>query len=580
MIIRFLLTTIFAVILFSGLGATAFAQVGANATWRVQKYDIVATLPSDDKTRGVSVKAILSLKNVSGSPAGTLTLRISPAAEVTAVRINDAVADFSKSEEKINPTTSLQRIAIRFGSIAPDTVLTATVEYKINIKENTVLSAVSPNGAQFLPLSFWYPTPNSWFFTRGADAAPVRLKVTASNGATVVSAGAETGSQYDQKLNGQPFFIAGNWDVANLSGITVSVPKGAGADGQKRAAEMAALMSDAKSYLSGVFGNAPDVPLRIVASRRGAGFSSAGTVIVDEAVFRRSKIDSLTTMNIVEAVAKMWLGNAVSVTGDGYGVISEGLSRYLATQFLENKFGKDVADIERLRQRNAYAAVSKRDAPLSAVSPLDDFYYPEVANKGAMVWRILTKRVGTVEFSSALKANMADGNLTLAELRVAFSPNKDLLDYLFDHVTDTNLRVGLPQMFGSEAKSALSNSGATDVTVDVVATTINGEKIVASSTIKASSFGEVTFRSPNKIVRVEVDAEKLYPQTEYADDIVPRETTDSDPLLAAKRYFDKQDFANAEKTARDFLRDLPRYDDLRILLGRSLLAQNRNAEAE
>ncbi len=580
MIIRFLLTTIFAVFLFSGLGATAFPQVGANATWRVQKYDIAATLPQDDKTRGVGVKAILSLKNVSASPAGTLTLRISPAAEVKAVRINDAVADFSKSEEKINPTTSLQRIAVRFGSIAPDTVLTATVEYKINIKENTALSSVSPNGAQFLPLSFWYPTPNSWFFTRGADAAPVRLKVTASNGATVVSAGAETGGQYDQKLNGQPFFVAGNWDVANLSGIPVSVPKGVEADGQKRASEMAALMSDAKSYMSGVFGSAPDVPFRIVASRRGAGFSSAGTVIVDEAVFRRSKIDSLTTMNIVEAVAKMWLGNAVSVTGDGYGVISEGLSRYLATQFLENKFGKDVADIERLRQRNAYAAVSKRDAPLSAVSPLDDFYYPEVANKGAMVWRILTKRVGTVEFSSALKANMADGNLTLAELRAAFSPNKDLLDYLFDHVTDTNLRVGLPQMFGSEAKSALSNSGATDVTVDVVATTVNGEKIVASSTIKASSFGEVTFRSPNKIVRVEVDAEKLYPQTEYADDIVPRETTDSDPLQAAKRYFDKQDFANAEKTAREFLRDLPRYDDLRILLGRSLLAQNRNAEAE
>ena len=589
MIIRFLLTTIFAVILFSGLSAAAFAQVGANATWRVQKYDIAATLPSDDKSRGVNVKAILSLKNVSTGPAGTLTLRISPAAEVTAVRINDAVADFSKSEEKINSTTSLQRIAIRFGSIAPDTVLTATVEYKINLKENTVLSAVSPNDAQFLPLSFWYPTPNSWFFTRGADAAPFTFRISPGTGLAALTSGKlvnqlESGSRrvdvFEQKLNGQPFFLVGNWDEAIVSNVSVYFPKGFGVDGQKRAAEMAALMSDAKSYMSGVFGSAPNAPLRIVASRRGAGFSSAGTVIVDEAVFRRSKIDSLTTINIVEAVAKIWLGNAVSVTGDGYGAISEGLSRYLATQFIESRFGKDVADIERLRQRNAYAAVSKRDAPLSSVSPLDDFYYPEVANKGAMAWRILAKRVGAGEFSSALKANMADGNLTLAELRGAFSANKDLLDYLFDQVTDMNLMVGLPQTTGGETKSVLHNSGAVDVTVDVVATTVNGEKIVASSTIRAASFGEVAFKSANKIVRVEIDADKLYPQTEYADDIVPRETTDSDPLLAAKRYFDKQDFANAEKTARDFLLDLPRYDDLRILLGRSLLAQNRNAEAE
>ena len=110
--IRSLLTTIFALILFSGFGMAAFAQVGANATWRVQKYDIVATMPQDAKMRSVGVKAVLSLKNVSGGPAGSLTLRISTLAEVTSVRINDAVADFGKSEEKINTATSLQRIAV------------------------------------------------------------------------------------------------------------------------------------------------------------------------------------------------------------------------------------------------------------------------------------------------------------------------------------------------------------------------------------------------------------------------------------------------------------------------------------
>ncbi len=579
MINRVLLTTIFLLIVGCGSAGTASAQTGASATWRVQKYDINATLPQD-RVRSVAVTARLSLKNVSSGPAGTLTLRISTSADVTAVKINESTADFGKTEEKINAGTSLQRISIRFGSIAPGALVTATVEYKLNIKDNSAVSSFSPNGGQFLPLSFWYPTPNSWFFTRGADAAPVHLSVTSGNGLSIVSSGIDAKGSFDQKLNSQPFFVAGNWDVANLNGVSVYMPKGTGAEGQKRAAELAALMSEAKTFVTGILGNAPDVPLRLVANRRSAGYSNGGTVIVDDALFRRPKIDSLTAMNIAEAVTKMWIGNAVSVTGDGYGVVSEGLSRYIATQFLESKYGKDVADIERLRQRNAYAAVSKRDAPMNTVSPLDDYYYPEVANKGAMVWRILAKRVGQTEFSNAIKANMQDGDLTLAELRASFSAQKELLDYFFDQVTDMNLLAGVPQVKGAETKVALRNTGATDVTVDVVGTTANGERLTSPTTIRATSYGEVVFKSANKIVRVEIDADKLYPQTEYSDDIAPRETTDSDPLLAAKRDFDKQDYAKAEATARALLGGLPRFDDLRVLLGRALLAQSKTADAE
>jgi tetratricopeptide (TPR) repeat protein len=102
----------------------------------------------------------------------------------------------------------------------------------------------------------------------------------------------------------------------------------------------------------------------------------------------------------------------------------------------------------------------------------------------------------------------------------------------------------------------------------------------ASATVRSKSFGEVVFKSSSRIRRVEIDREKLYPQTDFSDDIAPRELTDSDPLLAVKRSFDKQDFANAEKTARQVLGDYPRFDDVRILLARSLLALGRNADAE
>lgn len=303
-------------------------------------------------------------------------------------------------------------------------------------------------------------------------------------------------------------------------------------------------------------------------------------MFVEESTFRRQKIDSNTAMTIADSIVKIWLGNAVSVDGDAYGVIREGLSRYIATQFLESKYGKDVADIERLRQRTAYAAISKRDAPLNIVSPLDDFYYPEVANKGAMIWRILAKKVGQDEFFNRLRANLKDGNLHLSELRLAFSAQKDFLDYAFDQVTDMNLLVGLPQVGGAETKVALRNTGSIDATVNVLATISNGEKLMAQAIVPAKSFGEVSFKTSNKIVRTEIDSEKLYPQTDYVDDVAPREFDDSDSLLAVKRAFDKQDFTTAEKNARLVLQSAPRFDDVRILLGRALLSMEKVTDAD
>jgi hypothetical protein len=560
------------------LGAVAGvdAQVGANATWRVQKYDLDVTLPNAE--RSLTSRAIVTVKNVSTSPATSLTFRISPNAEITGLKVNDAAAEFSKSEEKLGSGT-VQRVSTRLAPVPAGGTVTAVVDYKLTVKDNSGVSVLSPAGSQMLPLAFWYPTPNSWFFSKGADLAPVHLKVNAV-GMTVAASGMESAGAFDQKLNSQPFFAAGNWDITELSGVTVYVPKGSSADASARAAELASLFSEAKAFMATALGTAPDTKLRIISGRRGAGFSSAGTVIVDEAVFRRPKIDSLTAMNIAEAAAKIWLGGAVNVNGEGVGVVSEGLPRYLATQFLEEKFGKDVSDIERLRQRTAYAAVSKRDAPMSTVSPLDDYYYPVVANKGAMVWRILAKRVGAAEFSSNIRSATSDGSVSLAELREAFAAQKPLLDYFFDQLTEMNLLAGVPQPLGGETRVNLKNTGNTDVTVDVVGSTATNERIVATTSIRAASFGEVVFKSAKPIVRAEVDADKLYPQTDYSDDVAPRETTDSDPLLAAKRAFDKQDYAGAEKVSRALLAGVPRFDDLRILLGRSLLAQGRNAEAE
>jgi tetratricopeptide (TPR) repeat protein len=556
-----------------------------STTWQVQRYDIAATLPQADTDRYLGARATLSIKNISSNPATTLTLRISDKAEVSAVKVSGAANDFTKGEEKITGSRNLQRIVIRMPSVAPGAAVQVEVTYRLKVEENSGLGAISPIGSQFLPLSFWYPTPNSWFFSRGGDFAPYTINVTTAGGQTAYSSGAGTGSAFDNKLNGQPFFVAGNWETVESASkegpsFQAYLPKGAGDAEKQRAQELLALAQEAGKFVEAQLGTGGASLYRLVGVRRGSGFSDGGTILIDDNVFRRQKIDAQTAMIIADAVAKSWLGNGISINGDGYGVVREGLSRYIATQFLESKYGKDIADLERLRQRTAYAAISKRDAPLNIVAPLDDYYYTEVANKGAMIWRLLARRLGEKALFDAIRANAADGNLSMAELRAAFSSNKDFLDYAIDQITDMNLMAGLPVAAAGGTTVNLRNTGATDATVTVQATTASGEKLTAQATVRATNFGAVTFQTPQKIVRVEVDSEKLYPQTEYLDDVAPREFDDSDVLLVVKRLFDKQEFANAETAARKVLANTPRFDDVRILLARALLAQSKNAEAE
>lgn len=584
------LSSIFLITLLFAFSANAQSETVASRTWEVQKYDITATLPQAETDRYLTVKAVLNLKNVSTGAASSLTLRISDKAEISAVKVNGNAADFRKSEEKVTASLSLQRANFILPSIQTGQTVSVEVNYKLKTDENSGLNAISPAGSQFLPLSFWYPTPNSWYFARGADFAPFNLTVVYSNSAGVkaissgeggdINSSGQTMQAYSQKLNGQPFFVTGNWDAKISGGVGVYLPKGAGAIEQQRAGELAALASEAKSFAANLLGAAPDVPLQIISVKRGAGFSSGGTILLDQSIFRRQKIDSQTAMTVAESIAKIWIGNLVRVDGDGYGAILEGLSRYIATQFIEQKYGKEIADVERLRQRSAYSAVVKRDSPLNIVSPLDDYHYSVVANKGAMIWRLLAKKVGQDEFTNILRTSMKDGNLNLNELRAAFSTQNDFLNYAFGQVTDTNLLVGLPQQNGAETKIALRNNGTIDVTVNILATTASGEKLTAQVTIPAKSFGEVNFKTANKIVRTEIDSDKFYPQIDYSDDVAPREFTESDPLLALKRAFDKQDFPSAEKTAATILKTMPRFDDARIFLARSLLAQGKAAEAE
>jgi tetratricopeptide (TPR) repeat protein len=207
-----------------------------------------------------------------------------------------------------------------------------------------------------------------------------------------------------------------------------------------------------------------------------------------------------------------------------------------------------------------------------------------------MFWRLVDRRLGHEAFlgvlKSALQSGKTDNNgLTLAGLRAAIVQRggdalKALLDQQLDQVIDTDLLVGLPQSRGNESVSALRNLGSIDVTVIVAATTEQGQTVQAETTIPAKNFAEAVFKTPARIVRVEVDPEKLYPQTDYGNDTVPRVRDLPDALNQGAAQLGGQEYPKAEATAREMLVAAPRLQEARILLGRALVGENKLDEAE
>jgi hypothetical protein len=566
------------------------AQTTGPVIWQVTLFDVAANVQQAERT--LNVVATLNATNVGGSPGRTLTVRLNAKAKVASVAVGGAAATFRPGAETRG---DLQRIEIALPSgVAPGASTSATITYSLPVDSNSGLAAISPIATGFLPLSFWYPMPNTPYTVRGADTAPFRLTVNLPN---VVSSGVEKSASsgamaFEQTLNGQPFFLQGDWDkiegAGDGKGIVVLAEKGAGAEERKRAEALIAFAGAARSFYATVFGPAPDVPLRLVCVRRGAGFSDGGTALMDADSLRLPKIDAATALSVAETVARLWIGGQAPVRGEGGGVLRDGLVRFLANQFLEKQFGRDAVQSELYRQRIAYAAVAERDGPLARASQLDNTYFGSVPNRGAMFWRLVDRKMGHNAFVEVLKSAVAgaktDG-LTLAALRDALAARggeslKSLMDAQLDQVVDTDLMVGVPVQRGADWVSALRNIGSIDVTVSVEATTDRGEKVLAEATVPAKNFGEAVFTTPAKIVRVEVDPEKFYPQLDYGNDVVPRAKDLPDALNEAQLQLGAQDFAKAEATARTMLLVAPRFQEARILLARALLGENKLEEAE
>ena len=567
------------------------AQDEARAAWQVTNFDITVASPAADRT--LNAKAVLVARNVGRGAGMTLTLRINQKAEIKSASVGSAPATYlAKPDNRGNS----QRVTINLpGSVGANENVTVAIEYRLPITENTGLSSISAIDSQFLPQSMWYPMANDVFALRGADYAPFRLTVT---GGTALSSGVEKSaggnSVFEQPLNAQPFFITGAWDRVDggsaAKNISAFIEKGANPDDQKQAAGLIGLANDARAFYSTVFGSSVDVPIRLISVTRGAGFDDAGSILLSEGSFQRKKVDATSAMSISEAVARLWLGGQIAVRGEGYGVLREGLAKYLATLFIEKQFGPEAAEAERARERVAYAGVAKRDGPLSRTTPLDGTYLNTVANKGAMVWRLIDHIVGREAFVATLRGLIANSRNDPAGVSLDRTRNalverggdklKAVLDQQFDQMTDTDLLVGLPHQEGGRWVAALRNLGSMEAIVNVSGTDSRGQRITTQAIIPAHDFGQATFTTTSPITAVEVDPDKFYPQLDYANDFAPRVPEVATALAEANRMYGAQDFAKSESLARQLLAASPGLQEARIILARALLAANKYDEAE
>jgi len=564
---------------------------GLPPLWQVDSFDLSVNVQQAERL--INVNATLTATNIGGSPGRTFTVRLHSKAKINSVSVNGSTATFRPGQD---PRGNLSRAEISLpAAVNPGSKTTVLITYSLPVESNTGAMAISPIATQFLPLSIWYPMPNTPYTVRGADTAPFRLSV---NLPDVVSSGIEKSaagsSSFEQQLSGQPFFVQGSWDkvegTADKKGIAVYVPKGAKVEERKQADALITLTAAARSFFATSLGSGPDVPVRLLAVRRGAGFSDSGTVLFDADALRLVRVDTATALSVAEAVARLWLGGQTPIRCEGNGTLRDGLVRFLATQFLEKQLGADAVQSELLRERIAYAAVAQRDTPLSRSNQLDSTYFGSVPNRGAMFWRLVDRRLGHDAFFSILKAVLDSGKtdpngLTLTAIRSAILARggdsfKLLLDQQLDQVIDTDLLVGLPQARQGEWVSALRNLGSIDVTVKVAATTNTGQTLVTDATVPAKNFGEAVFKTSAPIVRVEVDPEKLYPQTDYGNDTVPRVRDLPDALAEATLLIGAQDYAKAEAVAREMLGTAPRLQEAKIMLARALLGQNKLDEAE
>lgn len=597
--------------------------------FEIKRYDLNARV--DVASQSVEIEARLQLVNLSardlldklllaGEDKPRLTFFLNPKAKVSTLAINGAAVNIKTAEDTRN---NLLRISTDITStIASAREFETTFNYTISATERSPYLRVSYGDTFLLPPSFWVPAIHTPFGDHGADTAPFSLVVKAPAGKKIISSGIrKTDSAFEQSLAALPFFIVGDFDVTARGGnalpIEIYTQPGLNDLGKQQTQRLAAEAERVLSFYVKYFNQAASAPLRIISisnfgstavameapsPMRESTHITTGALLLNDNFFRRNTLDLGTIELLAGTAARTWIDGRVLLRGRGSGMLRDALPTYLVAQYLGERSGATQREAAFERKHRAYAPLARgSDVALLVTTPLDRNYTTSMHNKGALVWRILERQIGRQHFDQTIRGMLNRQRIDVLSLIEWRSPlcevsrcanvkslltgntnNRQAVSDIFaqwvEKIILPDFAIGQPQKTATGQESTIVNFGNGDFTIDVIATTTNGEELRQSVSVKGSEYGTVTFPANAQIVSVEADPEKIYPQKDYANDTYPRRQSPSDLFGQANLAFSKNDYAAAEIKTREAIASDTDSPTLQAFLGRILLAQNKNDE--
>jgi tetratricopeptide (TPR) repeat protein len=557
----------------------------------IQRYDVNVQLQPAMSTAQIQAKLALINITTQGRSGQSVILKINKRAKVSAVTAEGATAQFQQKDdprlnEIANVTVTLPK------PLAPNATTTLNVAYTLEFKESTTIGFITPYEALLLPESFWVPLIHTAFLPYGPDLAPATLTITGADRS--FADGARRDNQtFEQSLASQPLLLTGNYDEpltvkAGATNVEFVYPRGLATTARKQAENLAAAINNITSYYKELLGITPLPTLRIITSGEIASYTIGNTIILNEDLFRREVLDLETIEFLARAVIRPLLAGERLPRGRGWTVMQDALPTYLAGLYFEKQYGEAGGREFFQRRLRAYApvAAARNDGPLVLSSPFDQQYATSMFNKGPLLFRLIEQQVTREKLITLLQQQLQNKTklLRFEELRRALTTgNKELelfFDQWFDKIVEPDLIIGVPVADAAGWKCALRNLDMGTLKVAVLAITDKGTRLTETVTVPSQGRGEVIFKTTEKIVSVELDPEKLYPQINYDNDARPVITSPITLFRDANLNFNRKEFAEAEAKLREAIKREPQNAVTRTLLVRTLVALGKLDEAK
>lgn len=558
----------------------------------IQRFDVNVQLQPATNTAQVQAKLVLINNSTQGRSGQFVNLRVNKRAKVTEASVDNNTTQFrQKNDERLS---ELANVSIDFPKpLPPGGTANVSLNYTLEVKDNTTISVITPAETILLPESFWVPLVHTPFLPYGLDVAPTTVTVTGVENARVYADGKRNGNTFSQSVPAQPLLISTNFDEpvtikAGNTSFEFVYAKGLGGTARKQAEALATEMAKMLETYNKLVGLNIPADLRVIASSQVSSYVTGTTVILGEDVFRREVPDLETIEFLARAMLRSRIGGETSPRGKGWTLLFDALPTYLAGLYFEQRYGEKGGREFFERRIRSYAPVvaAKTDGPLIVATPLDNTYATSMFNKGPLMFRIMERQVGRDKLLATINdlLNNKTKQLRYDDLKKALiGLNGDLagfFDQWIEKIAEPDFIIGVPLAENGAWKCALRNLEQGAAKVNIVAVTEQGTRLTESVLIPSQGRAEVIFKTTEKLATVEVDPDKLYPQSNYDNDARPPVPSTFSLFRDANTSFNRKDYADTEAKLRPAIAREPLNAILRTLLVRALIASNKFDEAK